>query len=998
MKPTSRKPKSVSLAKKAARIEPTEGTISTPKFIVGVGASAGGLDALGRFFGAIPAKTGLAFIVVQHLSPDHKSFMVELLSRKSAMPVEQAEDGAAIRADHVYLMPPRTLLKIFQGRIVLVDLNPDSGLRLPIDVFFRSLADDQQGRAIGVILSGTGSDGALGVRAIKDAGGMVMVQSEASAEFDGMPRSAIGTGVADFISPPEELPTLLLQYVVHPFAVRDGLLVREETAAESAMRQLFAVMRERTGVDFSYYKPATIDRRIERRMSVQQIDSLLSYVRFLETSPQETEILFNNLLICVTRFFRDRKMWELLEHEVLPKRLESLPPDAPFRAWMPGCSTGEEAYSAAMLIDEIMERMGRQHEVKIFATDVSKESLEIASLGVYSQSMVADMPPQRLARHFIQRQDGFQIRQAIRQSVVFARHDILKDPPFARMDFVCCRNLLIYFQPILQTKVVQSFRNSLLPDGILVLGSSETLGGLTDRFTTINGRQRIYALKEGSGPAELPIIDRAGRASETLHVTALRPVRGAVKLSSTELITREVVRAVSPACFVVDEDRELVQVFGRGGEYLRHPDGEVTNQILRLTSHNLASALGPALHKAAQTNAEFIYEGVHFSHLDERIEARLKVRPLTAAGLAKRLFLVFIEDIRSQAPISAATNFQGAEVVSHRISELEQELTLAREGLQATVEELETSNEELQASNEELLASNEELQSTNEELQSVNEELHTVNAEHHSRIEELVGLSNEVSNLFTLANLGAIFVDSDLRLRKMASAVFKLTGLTPADLGAPIEVLCRQLDSPAVLAMATRVRQSGESEEVEVVTPRGPVLLVRAVPFQNEFGQNSGLVLTIVDITVRSKSDARIAASERLLRGVLNSVPSHIAVLDEHGVITHVNEAWDRFARQNCKAGGATFGVGVNYLEVCRSASVGPFGDDARKVMDGMEAVLSGRIPHFELEYPCHSPTEQRWFHLQVTSIALPAPGLVVSHTRLVERRPALPAHTSIQQ
>ncbi len=951
---------------------------------------------MGRFFGAIPAHTGVAFIVVQHLSPDHKSFMVELLSRKSAMPVEHAQDGALICEDHVYLMPPRKLLKVFQGRVVLVDLNPDSGLQLPIDVFFRSLADDLKGRAIGVILSGTGSDGTLGVRAIKDAGGMVMVQSEASAEFDGMPRSAIGTGMADFISPPEELPALLLQYVVHPFAVRDGLLVREETVAESAMRQLFAVVRERTGVDFSCYKPATIDRRIERRMSVQQIDSLPSYVRFVETSPQETEILFNNLLICVTRFFRDRKMWEILEHEVLPQRLKNLAPDAPFRAWMPGCSTGEEAYSAAMLIDEIMERLGLKNEVKIFATDVSKESLEIASLGVYSQSMVADMPPERLVRHFIQRSDGFQIRQAIRQAVVFARHDILKDPPFARMDFVCCRNLLIYFQPVVQTKVMQSFRNALRPQGVLVLGSSETLGGLADRFNTVNGRQRIYALKDGGGAADIPLDVRAGRASEALHVTAARPVRMVERHSPTDLITREIMRMISPACFVVDEDRELVQVFGRGGEYLRHPDGEVTNQILRLTSHNLASALGPALYKATQTNKEFIYEGVHFIHGEERKEARLKVRPIASPGLAKRLFLVFIEDIRPQPPIPATANFQDADAVLHRVHELERELVLAREGLQATVEELETSNEELQASNEELLASNEELQSTNEELQSVNEELHTVNAEHHGRIEELIALSNEVSNLFTLANLGAIFVDHELRLRKMASAVFKLTGLTPADLGAPIEILSRHLDSPAVLAMATRVHATGLAEEVEVVSPQGTVLLVRATPFLTETGQNSGLVLTIMDITARSKSDARIVASERLLRGVLNSVPAHIAVLDERGVITQVNEAWNRFARQNSNAGGAEYGVGANYFEVCRSASAGLFGEDARRVLEGMDAVLHGKLNRFELEYPCHSPTEQQWFYLQVARIALPAPGLVVSHSRLFERSAESDRHKPI--
>jgi two-component system CheB/CheR fusion protein len=957
-----------------------------PEFIVGVGASAGGLDALGRFFGAVPAQNGLAFVVVQHLSPDHKSFMVELLSRKSHMPVVQAEDGQTLRPAHVYLLPPRKLLKVFQGKVLLTDTAPERGLQLPIDVFFRSLADDQKGRAIGVILSGTGSDGTLGVRAIKDEGGMVMVQSEASAEFDGMPRSAIGTGLADFIAAPEELPGLLAQYVKHPLAVRDGALVREETAPESAMRLIFAILRERTGVDFSFYKATTIDRRIERRMSVQQIDSLQSYARFLETSPQETEVLFNNLLICVTRFFRDREMWELLEKDLLEKLLEALGPQETFRAWMPGCSTGEEAYSMAMVLSEVMERMGRRCEVKIFATDVSKESLDAASIGFYSESMVADIPPERLARHFVRRPDGFQIAQTLRKSVVFARHDLLKDPPFTRMDLVCCRNLLIYFQPLLQAKVLQAFRNALKPDAVLVLGSSETPGELADRFTTVNARHRIYRLKAGARGLELPFPIGPGRTVESLHATASRLHRPPEIRTSLDFILREIIREFAPACFVVDENRELLHLFGRAGEYLQHPDGSTTNNILRLTTHNLGPALGPALHKAARDNAEFVYDNVRFTHNGVGRVARLKVRPLATPGQSTQLFLVFVEEVRVQPEVQPGQDFQTDQAVSQRIRELEQELAHARENLQATVEELETSNEELQASNEELVASNEELQSTNEELQSVNEELHTVNAEHHGRIEELIALSNDLSNLFTVANIGAALVDEDLRLRKMASAMFPLTGLTPSDVGAPIEVLARQLDAPAVLAMAARVRDSGVTEELEIMTGRGKVLLVRATPFLTETGQSSGLVLTLVDITARSRSEARVVASEGLLRGVLNSLPAHIAVVDAGGVITQVNEAWDRFARQNGAPKGSALGVGANYFDICRAAS-GPFGDEARAVLEGMEAVLAGRLPCYELEYPCHSPEGHRWFLLHVSRISLPTPGLVVSHSRLMERK-----------
>lgn len=907
------------------------------------------------------------------------------------MPVVQAEDGQNLNPNCVYLLPPRKLLKVFQGKVILQDSSTDRGLQLPIDVCFRSLAEDQKQRGIGVILSGTGSDGTLGVRAVKDAGGMVMVQSEASAEFDGMPRSAIGTGLADFVAAPEELPALLLKYVNHPLAALErGVISQGDAQPESSMRQLFALMRERTGVDFSLYKPTTIERRIERRMSVQQIDSLASYVRFLETSAHETDVLFNNLLICVTRFFRDRELWELLGEDVLPALLETMDPRNPIRVWTPGCSTGEEAYSLAMIFTEVMERMNRCSEIKIFATDVSKESLETASIGVYSESMVADLSPERLSRHFVRRTDGFQINHALRKGVVFARHDVIKDPPFTRMDLVCCRNLLIYFQPPVQAKVLKHFRQALRPEGLMILGSSETTGELADRFTMVNARQRVYRLKMGARGLELPFPQGEPRLLESLHVSPPRPNRFPEVRTSLDFITREIIREFAPASLVVDENRELLHLFGQAGDYLRHPDGTTTNNILRLTGHSIGPALGPALHKASRDNTEFIYDNVRLPHTGDGRIVRLKVRPILAPGQAGRLFLVFIEDVRQDKQAPPSQDFQTDQASGQRIQELEQELASARDNLQATVEELETSNEELQASNEELLASNEELQSTNEELQSVNEELHTVNTEHRGRIEELIELSNDLGNLFTVANMGAVLVDEHLLLRKMASAVFPLTGLTPADVGAPIELLTRRLGNSSILTMATRVRDTGVTEELEVVNAQGRTLLVRATPFLIETGQSSGLVLTLVDITKRCESEARVIASEAMFRSVLNTLPAHVAVLDGNGTITQVNEAWDRFARGNGAARSARCSVGANYFDTCRNAT-GPFANEAHQVLDGMEAVLAGRLPHFQLDYPCHSPEGQRWFQLHVSRIALPAPGLVVSHSLIREHEAPAP-------
>lgn len=955
---------------------------SPPRFLVGVGASAGGLEALGQFFAAVERGQGTAFVVVQHLSPDHRSYMVDLLARKAQLTVQSATHGVPIESDHIYVLPPRKLLRVEPDHVVLEDLLPSRGQQMPIDVFFHSMAETWKARCVAVVLSGTGSDGTQGVRAVKDQGGMVMVQSAASAEFDGMPRSAINTGVADFIAAPGELPELLRQFVRHPLAGLQDRAMWNPDTHQSDLQRVFNILRERTGVDFTGYKANTIHRRIARRMLVQQIESLQAYGSFLGRSTQETELLFNDLLICVTSFLRDRDVWLKLEQEVVPGLLQARNAET-LRAWVPGCSTGEEAYSLAMVLMETMEQTGQHRDIKIFATDISRQSLEIAAMGHYSKSALINVPIAWLERYFVANEDGYRVSQKLRRAVVFARHDLLHDPPFMRVDMVCCRNLLIYLLPAYQTKVFHTFGQSLNEDGILLLGSSETPGEQTEFLTPVSSKHRIF--RRRSTPNRMPQTTSEpppGLRPASDGSRTLRPHRALDLKVSQDMVTKELIKAFAPPCFVVNERRELLHVFGRGGEYLRHPDGALSNNVLRMTAHSIGQALGPALNKAIRDNTEFVYENVDFPHHDAHRVVKLRVIPLALPVQSERLFLVLMEESRDRPDPVPAEDFQADRGALQRIRELEQELAYTRDSLQSATEELEASNEELQASNEELIASNEELQSTNEELQSVNEELHTVNAESQRRIDEMQVLSNDLSNMFTVAQVGAILLSVDLRMRRLASAVFTLTGLTPADIGAPVEVLARQLDSEAIMPMLRRVAQLESTEELEIRARSGAYLLLRATPFLNEAGAPEGLVMTLMDISSRSRTLHQLAASETLLRSVLNALPSHVAILDTHGTITQVNEAWDRFALDNGGQPGRVYGVGASYFEACRNAS-GPFGDEAMQILRGMEAVNEGRQPCFEQIYPCHAPQGQRWFHLHVSRLPGPQGGLVVSHTRV---------------
>ncbi|TVP79587.1 MAG: PAS domain S-box protein, partial [Gemmatimonadales bacterium] len=977
-------------------------------FVAGVGASAGGLEALGSFFEGMSPDCGIAFVVIQHLSPDHRSYMVELLSRKTRLPVCRADDGMAVEPGTIYLIPPRSNLKIHRGRLLLVPPEPGPrAVNLPIDVFFRSLAQDQGARSMGIVLSGTGSDGTMGIRAIKEAGGLVVVQSEDSAQFDGMPRSAISTGLADLVVSLEEMSGHLHRFVRHPLVARQDFLAGEDKSGV-LMQKLFLRLKEHTGVDFSYYKASTIDRRIARRISVNQLDTLAAYELHTRTHPDELDHLFNELLIGVTSFLRDPEAWEALSREGIPTLLEERPgqEERPLRVWATACSSGEEAYSLAILLREALRERGQRRDVRIFATDISERYIQAAGRGVYSESEVAGVPSELLERYFQPVQDGYRVNRNVREMVTFAQHNLLKDPPFTRMDLVSCRNALIYFSAPLQSRVLGMFHHALRTGGILFLGSSESLGDQRNRFEALSPKHRVFRARAGSGleGGFVPPIEATRRdLSDVPGMTtaaARRPlVDRSRALHRLEQVYREIIADYAPACIVVDEQNRVVHLFGRASEYLRFREGRVSSDLFRLTEQGLAPSLRTALHRVERDGGEFTLESIRLEDENGPRRLRTRVREMegdtTEHGLLRLVFIEEMEestfDTRVEDPPAGPREEwapdEHDQALRTRLTESESELAFTKESLQATVEELE-------AANEELMATNEELQAANEELQSVNEELQTVNAEAEYRIEELNELSNDLNNLFATSSVGTLLLDDQLRIRRLSASLGRLIPLTERHEGLPVEVLARYLHFPELPSLARSAARQDAPSEVEAVQPHNRIFLLRLTPYRTETGFVRGLVLTVIDITSRRKAQERERRQAELVRGVLDAMPSHVAILDRSGKILHVNRPWVEFGQENPPEGvepdpafRSRLGTGANYFQVCEEAT-GPFAEEARTCLAGFRSVLEGTRERFTLEYPCHAPHEQRWFVL----VATPLPdrrGLVVSHFDITERREA---------
>ncbi len=865
-----------------------------PSHYVGIGASAGGLEAIELFFKHMPEDSGMAFVVVQHLSPDYKSLMVELLSKRTGMRVLRALEGTRAAPNEVYLIPPKKNLRIFHGKLLLDDQDFSKGINLPIDIFLRSLAEDQGEKAVGIILSGTGSDGMRGIRSIKESGGMVMVQDEESAKFDGMPKSAISTGLADFILPPQDMPKQLLAFAKHPYVKKTE---RSDTILtdEDRMSRIFSLLRDKTKVDFTFYKPSTVVRRIERRMTVNQIHELKDYVRFLEMNHREIHTLYRELLIGVTSFFRDREAFRLLDEKFLPKLIENC--NNNLRFWITGCSTGEEAYTIAILSRECMNRMNKELDIKIFATDIDRDAIFRASGGEYPESIAADLSPELLGRYFYKKEDVFQVSRSLREMVVFARHDLIKDPPFTNIDLVSCRNLLIYLQPVLQKKVLEQFNFSLKPDGILLLGTSETTGDMAPFFEAQDHRWKIYRCRGKRKPVVDPMEIPTHRFEHSGLLEKQSYRHGMYRQHEEERILDRFLQSLSPEyvplSMVVNEEMEVVYVLGDTGGFFRLPTGKIVNNISKMAAKDLSIPLNTGIQKVLKTGEGLTYSNINVNVGNEPKRINLQIKPLHRKKGQNLLTAVFIEEVSQSRKIATKTgesySYDVDREAQQRILDLEQELQFTRENLQATIEELETSNEELQATNEELLASNEELQSTNEELQSVNEELYTVNAEYQSKIIELTELNNDMDNLLSSTKIATLFLDEYLEIRKFTPGVGKIYKIMESDIGRPIGHLSHEFEDADPLDTIKWVGRNSEPVEAEMRTRKGAWYLMRVLPYFIAPEVVSGVVVTFVEINKLKTSQEALRRERDIVNQIMETSPMGITMVSADGRIEFAN-------------------------------------------------------------------------------------------------------------
>jgi len=842
--------------------------------IVGIGASAGGLEALEQFLAHVPAGSGMAFVIIQHLDPTHKGLLPELLQRVTGMRVVQVRDRTRIHPDCVYVIPPNKDMSILHGVLHLLAPAAPRGLRLPIDFFLRSLALDRQEHGIGVILSGMGSDGTLGLGAIKEKAGVALVQDPVTAKFDSMPRSAIEAGLADIVAAPDALPGKINAYLQSKPLIAPPALALEDNA-QGSLEKVVILLRAHTGHDFSLYKRNTIFRRIERRMGLHQLDKMPAYVRFLQDNPQELDLLFKELLIGVTNFFRDPAAWESLRDQAIPALLASRPSGkAALRAWVPGCSTGEEAYSLAIVLKEAMEAFNpvERCTLQIFATDLDRDAIDKARQGFFPENIVADVSAERLSRFFTKEDRGYRLQKEIREMVIFAPQDLIMDPPFTRLDILCCRNLLIYLTPEVQKKLIPLFHYSMNPGGILFLGSSETIGSPAGLFTPLSGKSRIFQKTESalnSVPVEFPSSFSAGPATGP----ELRPV---VKLPASlqSVADQLILQHYAPPSVLANDKGDILYICGRTGKYLEPAAGKANWNIFAMAREGLRYDLAGAFQKALRQKKStgVTIQGIKLADQDDGRCVTLTVERLDAPGPLQGLVMLVFADVAAPAVAPAAGRRSGTPARSTRLAELEKELLRIRDESRTTNEEMQTSQEELRSANEELQSTNEELQSTNEELttskeemQSLNEELQTVNAELQAKVDELSRASNDMKNLLDSTDIATLFLDKDLNVRRFTALVTKIIKLIPGDVGRPITDLTSALHYPELARDAQDVLRTLAAAEKPITTDDNRWFMVRIMPYRTLDDRIDGVVITFSDITVSKMLEAKLRSRQSVL-------------------------------------------------------------------------------------------------------------------------------------
>jgi two-component system CheB/CheR fusion protein len=839
--------------------------------IVGIGASAGGLEALEQFLKNVPVGSGMAFVIVQHLDPTRKGVMSELLQRATSMKVVQVKDRTVVRPDCVYVIPPNKDMSLLHGVLHLLAPLAPRGLRLPIDFFLRSLAQDQQEHSVGVILSGMGSDGTLGLRAIKEAAGVVLVQEPATAKFDSMPRSAIDAGLADIVAPADELPGKILAYLQRtPHIARTEETMEAKT--QSALEKVVVLLRAHTGNDFSFYKRNTLYRRIERRMGIHQINKMSAYVRYLQENSQELNLLFKELLIGVTNFFRDPAAWEQLRAQAIPALLADRPPGQALRAWVPGCSTGEEAYSLAIELREALDELKpkRNLQIQIFATDLDKDAIEKARQGVFPSNISADVSAARLKRFFTKEEHGYRVRKEIRELVIFAPQNLILEPPFTKLDILSCRNLLIYLTTDVQKKLIPLFHYSLNPGGILFQGSAETIGEFANLFTPLVGKSRIFRRKESILRPEqivFPSSFSAGPPAGTEVRSATKP-----PTSLQSLADELVLQHYAPPAVLTNDTGDIFYVSGRTGKYLEPAAGKANWNLFAMAREGLRYELTRAFAEALRQKTSVALHGLKVGTNGGAQYVDVTIQQLTEPESLRGLVMIVFTD--TAAPTTATASGRSAKLParSPRLAELEQELLQVRAEARATHEEMQTSQEELRSANEELQSTNEELQSTNEELttskeemQSMNEELQTVNTELQAKVDELSRASNDMKNLLDSTDIATLFLDKELNVRRFTPQTTKIIKLIAGDAGRPITDLASELCYPELSDDAREVLRKLAAVEKPIGTRDGRWFTVRIMPYRTQDDRIDGVVITFANITGSKTLEAKLRKNQSVL-------------------------------------------------------------------------------------------------------------------------------------
>jgi len=892
---------------KTKKEEPTASSLKkapdlkSSKFpIVGIGASAGGLEALIQFLKNVPEISGMAYVVIQHLDPTQKGMLPELLQRNCKMTVFQAKDRMQIKPNFVYVIPPNKSMSVLNGLLFLFDPVESRGLRLPVDFFLRSLADDQKKFAIGIILSGMGSDGSSGIRAIKESNGVVLVQDPKTAKFDSMPRNAIDSGLVDIVAPPEKLATELLYYLKHIPVAKASLKV--EANDKSAIEKIIILLRTHTGNDFSLYKKNTVYRRIERRMSVHKIDKIFSYVHFLQDNPEETHILFKELMIGVTSFFRDPQVWEKLKESVIPELIRKIKPNTTLRVWVPGCSTGEEAYSLAIIFKEALENISASVGVtlQIFASDLDSDAIHTARKGIFPENIAADVSAKRLNRFFNKTDDGYRINTEIREMIVFAQHNIIMHPPFTNIDLISCRNLLIYMDAELQKKLLGLFYYSLNAEGILLLGSSETLGSQSYLFAPVNSSLKIFKRSDEGLEPELFDFPSSFSRPKPGNFESIEPHKPIMNIQT--LADQLLLQQFSPVGVLVNDNGDILYTSGRTGKYLEPPVGKANLNIFAMLRPGFQSNFTIAFRKAVLKREAVTLHHVKMGANGGTLTVDLKIQWINKPEPLHGKLMVIFTDVpqATETQLSAKTN--KSKVTSRRESELEEELLHTREEIQNIQEEMQTSQEELKSTNEELQSTNEELQSTNEELttskeemQSLNEELQTVNAELQSKVDDYSRVNNDMKNLLNSTDIATLFLDKELNIRRFTNQATKIFKLIKSDIGRPITDQTSQLVYPDLADDAKEVLRTLIFIEKQIPTQDGRWYSTRIMPYRTFDDRIDGLVITFINITKLKLVEEKIQISNQESQTLLDLSSNVIIKLASNWDILGFNPAAENF-------------------------------------------------------------------------------------------------------